>query len=54
MNSSVTNVAAGNLNENNEQPSPISVLDQQFEEDEKTTPEGSGKLFASFPSVTFS
>ncbi|OWM80001.1 hypothetical protein CDL15_Pgr009979 [Punica granatum] len=38
-----SNFAGGNLNENHEQPSPVSVLDRSFEQDEKITSEISGK-----------
>ncbi|KAK4776962.1 hypothetical protein SAY86_005650 [Trapa natans] len=46
MDSFGTDVPTGNLSEANEQPSPISVLDQSFL-DEKTTPESWGKQASS-------
>ncbi|KAK4748987.1 hypothetical protein SAY87_026436 [Trapa incisa] len=47
MDSSITDVPAEHLSEANEQPSPISVLDQSCLEDEKTIPEGCGKQVTS-------
>ncbi|KAK4774610.1 hypothetical protein SAY86_009545 [Trapa natans] len=44
--SSIPNVAARTLNENQEQPSPISVLDRSFEEDANKISEESGKQAA--------
>lgn len=36
-------VMAGNISENQDQPSPISVLEPPFEEDDSTVPELSAK-----------